>query len=613
MNFVPQPVIGLIQVHVCEDLRYGLHDPLQWPQILAPGYEFLAAVPRRDSARAAWSPMWWTPQDGDFEPLEGSIFRSLGHIALSSLDRLRPLVKSLSNEVAIHMAREGHSSRLHNLSREMTRAFERLEYLPSTFRDLRIQVRQVQRFWIMTKAYLEYADVVAAASAQVTGDFVPDTALMGGFTTDPELVQQLTHAGIPVWFLRPQGSMQKSHVQCVVLVQEPRPEEIVQQHWLADLPPIYSGLTGAKHIDSVSRAVLSYMDISESPLLVRYDASSLQQGAETPLPSNGGPSKLRSVPKKASKKPYDRVHPSHTRGRDKFVDVAHKWMPVQLVPWKNAMLSTDRSQPQRPAAEIWGYWIPDPALLLGCSSPERMYRYFSTWLRVRPAWLYLLSNGRSRPTRVATQWWRDFLNGDMPAMLENEASESAATTRRAKRLHGIREVFGAVLNINDYTPHDPYTRISWFEYHFSATQTSLCPFIIWEMYELGFRYELLALDRVLVPPRPDLNEADREELLARVFAQYDLYQLHSLPGTPVGLAARIPQARARTLEAMRCVLIRWPLCPANIRTAAPLTMATHPDMIKNVEQELADFYVHTFFEYSGRAPLVPHMLPSATS
>ena len=134
--------------------------------------------------------------------------------------------------------------------------------------------------------------------------------------------------------------------------------------------------------------------------------------------------------------PVAKVHPSQKRGgRDKFIDRDHPWMPAPLSAWAAAMQAVDRSGVARPSSELWGYWVPDPSLLIGPENPERVQRYVMNWLRIREGWLYLLGLPDTPATRVGAQWWRDYLNGDTA----NPTPEQH--TRRAEHLEKVKSVF----------------------------------------------------------------------------------------------------------------------------------------------------------------------------
>ena len=131
------------------------------------------------------------------------------------------------------------------------------------------------------------------------------------------------------------------------------------------------------------------------------------------------------------------AHRSQVRGRNKFEPFKHPWMPRPAAPWSDAMSRVDLSRPARPSREIWGHWLPEPALLVGPKSDERRDKYFMSWLRLRPAWIYLLRQPRSRVTGVPTQWWRDILLGSN----HKRAGTATATSERWEK---IKLVFGDV-------------------------------------------------------------------------------------------------------------------------------------------------------------------------
>ncbi|KAI1797039.1 hypothetical protein LXA43DRAFT_1147725 [Ganoderma leucocontextum] len=226
------------------------------------------------------------------------------------------------------------------------------------------------------------------------------------------------------------------------------------------------------------------------------------------------------------------------------------------------------------------------------------------WVRARPIWLYLLHVPQSRACRVPPQFWRSFLNG-IP-------EDPTSTTRNGKRLIEIKNVFGGVFRVEDFDPATD-AAVTWHGSTFQSVPETLAPAVIWEMFELGFRYELLALDRFLRPPecasRPE--EARRENLLGKIFPGDWLRAVDALPSPDSGgLFAPLPHCRIHALNALRAVLTRWPGCPSSIARSSPLQLNDGVETIIGVERELAGFYVHMFFMTLGRAPLVPRLYPA---
>lgn len=129
-------------------------------------------------------------------------------------------------------------------------------------------------------------------------------------------------------------------------------------------------------------------------------------------------------------------HPLQIRGRDKFVEFLHKWMPLPIPSWSQALAAVDRSMPAQPSDQLWGYWVPKPALVLGLKDEDRQRRYLTNWIHARPIWLYLLHVPDSRACKVPPQFWRSFLN----SIPDNPTS----MTRTGKCLIEIKNVFGDV-------------------------------------------------------------------------------------------------------------------------------------------------------------------------
>ena len=266
------------------------------------------------------------------------------------------------------------------------------------------------------------------------------------------------------------------------------------------------------------------------------------------------------------------------------------------------------------STDVWGYWIPEPSLIL--NSQARRDQYLRNWLRARHGWLYLLQVRGSAPTKVPPQWWRDFLysSASLGARVDDpsrtpEGSGLVENSRSAKRRAMIKHVFDGVFEENEFDLDSP-TPVAWFHHRIDKLTPDICPLIIWEMFELGFRYELLALDKCLVPTTTDeIVEARREDLLSAVFPNGGIYTLETLPREGSGICAPLLERRIPVLEALRRVIVRWPRCPSHIQNADPLATNVDRHYASSIEKDIALFYVTTFFEYGGRAPLIPHEYP----
>ncbi len=277
-------------------------------------------------------------------------------------------------------------------------------------------------------------------------------------------------------------------------------------------------------------------------------------------------------------------------------------MPPAIPAWTIALAQVDRSQPVRGPSETWPYWIPEPGLVIGSQDAQRQRKYIINWVRARPIWLSLLQVP-DRPTPVVnSQGWRIYLNG-VPA----EAAVATCTGRRRK---AIKEVFGAILEDEDIEPGDSRP-VQWHGMRFSEVPEALCPWVVWELHELAFRYELVALDRVCQPPKTFEQEGEAEDRVASVFPDQSLWSVTRLPGADEsGLFARVSQRRVGALNALRDILVRWPGTPIALMNAPDLTIQDPGDTVAEIERIIAKFYVETFFTIAGRPPIVPHFLPT---
>ena len=277
-------------------------------------------------------------------------------------------------------------------------------------------------------------------------------------------------------------------------------------------------------------------------------------------------------------------------------------MPLRVPIWNEVMACVDLSQPARSPKEIWGRWLPEPATILGTETDRRRETYIRNWLRFRPGWLYLLRDPQARVTSVCVQWWRDILLGAM----DIGDPETAAS----KRWNKIQLYFGQIFQKDDWKASNDM--LHWFDHHMERVDDDLIPLILWELTELGFRHELLALDRLLVPHRQEIwREVEREELLGRIYPDKNAFAPTRIPVRPSGLADAYTFKRVDCLEAFRRVLMRWPGCPNTIATDPIYRNWSEADILA-AERAMVSFYVHTFVAYSGRAPMVPHLPPQYT-
>ena len=252
------------------DARYGVADPIRYPQIISSELEYLTAVYRRAPDGHPFSPMWTVPvEDVHFQLIEGSAIKCLGLLSKEFVDPISALVDATSTRVRARNIRNPvpDARSLPWLENAMSQACDRLRSFPSTFRDTVFQCAQVQRYWLMCEAFLLYEELIHDNSSPSNPLMLPTRHnLMGGLTTSPETVQRLFHAGIPIWFLRPTSSLLPS--TRLSPLQEVRPPRNICSEPMDGVESVvYYGLAGTGHIQATCRLVSLYRDVSCTPLL----------------------------------------------------------------------------------------------------------------------------------------------------------------------------------------------------------------------------------------------------------------------------------------------------------------------------------------------------------
>ncbi|KAH6906265.1 hypothetical protein BKA70DRAFT_1429691 [Coprinopsis sp. MPI-PUGE-AT-0042] len=136
--------------------------------------------------------------------------------------------------------------------------------------------------------------------------------------------------------------------------------------------------------------------------------------------------------------------------------------------------------------------------------------------------------------------------------------------------------------------------------------------VVWELMELGFRLELAHIDRSLARTQWETEDSNREDQILNVFARepdgaVGGFTLAAFPAQNGGLASSDIRERARATFALQEVVKSWPGCPREI-TSAPFSEI--PYHVDDLTTKISLYYCQTFFECFGRAPVVPHGLPS---
>lgn len=287
-------------------------------------------------------------------------------------------------------------------------------------------------------------------------------------------------------------------------------------------------------------------------------------------------------------------------------------MPAGIAPWVDALKAVDSRGCSISSQDVWPYWFPEPGQVIGSTNIARRKRTFRNWLLIRPAWLAGHRTGdRSRSERARTaKEWGMFLGytPEIHAMVQSAQATPAGAAKKTIVYARTMAKFQSLVDVGSLFMDQA---LSWYGRPLAETP-ELVPArqVTWELHELSFRAELMALDRFLVdvPPGDHWMRQRRDERILTIFRTRELYAALYIPSTPVGLASPDATGRAESLEALRWLMLSWPKTP-DVLKGDPLRADTPADMIEKVEKEIAIFYCSTFYRVSGRAPVLPRVPP----
>lgn len=194
---------------------------------------------------------------------------------------------------------------------------------------------------------------------------------------------------------------------------------------------------------------------------------------------------------------------------------------------------------------------------------------------------------------------------------ECEADMASKTTFAADRKRAIFAFFQRAFGTD--LLFDRSVVLAWFGSSWSADSVEQTQQIMWELSEVGFRHELLALDCHLVSyadkaDQQPMLEGLRRGMIQSIFADRPPI-LTALPTENVGLAAKDILKRATSLEALRQLMSRWPNVPNSIKNAQTLT-EMDSRALSRAEALICKYYVQTFWETAGRAATIPRLFPT---
>jgi hypothetical protein len=212
---------------------------------------------------------------------------------------------------------------------------------------------------------------------------------------------------------------------------------------------------------------------------------------------------------------------------------------------------------------------------------------------------------------MSGQNWRDLLATDFSAIQEKKD-----TTKAAKR----RQHILAMLTPNYEHFPDVKTRstagepVTWQGRNYPPDvlpADHVVRGILWELFQLNFAYELLSLDRracSILDTTSDSQLMQRQVLVSRCFS-VDPFLSGLLPDRDCGLAANGIEERIPYIFSFVRVMQSWKgNKPPIFNVVAQSYQEIPQSQASELEEAATKFYCQQFFNYFGRAALLPHRL-----
>ncbi len=559
-------------------------------------YPHMAAIPRKPtSPDHPLSIMWYDALETDFIRSRGSAIR-LGKLGLAITHRFRTLKEQLASRVNNYLQTvpaAQHPPFIGPLSTAVRHSLIRLEIIDTTLPEMRFGITEFQRYFLELYGLMDYLEIYRP---RMLGSSPPSTTVadcMGAYVSTPKVAQEFFDAGIPVWVMRTAENFGSSVPHLLSIAVPQVPSQIVMEDATPPFKSIFSGhaVEQGKYaaMHNFGRTFLVFRDpfqdeatpVTDRDPMLRTDRPSVSNSVSMRELQQRG-----MVAKSAGSAPRRPVRQSQ---RDPFEDPQSPVIPLAMPVWSRALKNVKTKTYQE--SDLKRYAFPDPRVFVSSTDSQRKLQYLINWLRFRQGLKWRLTHGRG--VALPSQLWRDFLNMDLN--LGAGTAEGEEETKASKRRSAIRTIFGSI----ETTSH---TDIVWRDVDIDPDvmpDPAIIRQILSELYELNFRCELLALTRRLSPDQSN-------QLVQACFYGADISLFSIIPMQDRGLAAAEPSQRRPYVIALVKLMSTWAV--SDIPSCFSRVDSSDVHEFLQIEEAAASFYTQKFYDISGRAPIIPHVL-----
>ncbi|KAK0448909.1 uncharacterized protein EV420DRAFT_1647187 [Desarmillaria tabescens] len=571
--------------------------------------------------------MWDNITSNDIEWAASSV-QGIGLLRRPWRGRLSRAFNYIDGRCGNMLADQKKSSDYHDLLRilrsRLQAVLDRLGHVTTDTFTIQVLVATAQRFWLEIVAALDYMDWVKPVMDGIKSLHPAHRAehRIGTFTWDVGVTQLFFKAQIPVFFIRPWESFAN---QVILRVIEPSPPGTCITHPAHPFPIVFDGPPSDPKKYVAQHRCLCLFQGYRDPFNFHTVPSSAvaPSSTSTMLPQNSsrtGPICLdRDVSHRLD---YSSQvgRPKHKKNannisRDKFSDLHGDYAPLAISAWSEALSSineeSERAQTLSPDLVATAYMFPDPRIITNVNA-VRQKAYLRQLDHSFDALKYRATAMGSEASPLRPQQWRDLLAlalkcADGPSSSKLKSSSSIKSFKAAEDMLGscMRDQ-GVVVQLVPPPSSDDHP----FDVHRGRQ-------LIWELCELNFRYELLALDNraardwemplAVSATMSAINDfaSDRQNMILAVFPGGSL-----IPSAGEGVGDGFGGEWVTRRERLRNLqeLMRGWVVPLPGACHGLLGMTESEGSLK-VEKALAAHYAQTFFDFFGRPPILPCRKP----
>ncbi|KAK0476004.1 hypothetical protein EDD18DRAFT_1115668 [Armillaria luteobubalina] len=574
---MPHPSLGNREIYMWENYRYGFDDPLQWPQVFVPDYaHYTCLCWRQLPVNNPLRPLYLGVAEYDWRELDDfAIVMNLGRMRQTTFLRLQTACKAVIDTVAGVECSTVVTANMRSHIIMLECLLLRLSDLPMSYQRMHLCHAETQRVARELHALVQYMSQYKPLMDAPESDAPPmpvDDDLIGAFSNNATTVQSFFKVGIPVWRVIPIKDLPGVCVDNVLftgLSRDPRKYAKIHEfitHFMRWVDPFALSSPIVKHRPDMLLIEANTNNISHADQKKQH----IQSGAS-----------------------------------NRLQDLQHQLLPPIIELWHLALLAVDASPTRchscgRPLPENKNaiphenqYVFPRLDIIATLNTEQKIHSYLISWLRLRGPLFARLTIPELLPPNLYHQEWRTvlgmgFLHGD-------PASGTAAEKRRIE----VRKMMDGFMEELPLHPDNAVTSAFWRGKNYEALKQEECQEILWELAEVNFRSHSSSNVQNLPVMHcfPDGNHLPGQLNIG--VANY-------------GLADPLWLRRAPYIFAMKKAMWTWedapPLLLSEVRTAG----WTEKDFLL-VEKTVADYYCDTFWQYFGRAPVLPWQLRHQTS